>query len=70
MIPMASRKFEVGDRVRVPFGVAETAEVTITRTGVGFGFRRKVRVVKDGVPFEIDEDQIELVERGDATTQP
>lgn len=63
LIHVRSSRFQYGDIVRVPHEPAGTADVRVVRTGLDFAFRRKLRVEKDGVQWEIDEDVAELVTR-------
>lgn len=63
-IPAKSKKFQIGDIVRFPFGEAGgKADGTVVATGVTFAFQRKVRVATVAARFEIDEADVELVSR-------
>jgi hypothetical protein len=64
LIPAKSKRFQIGDIVRFPFGAAGgKAEGTVVATGVTLALQRKVRIKTVAARFEIDEADIELVTR-------
>jgi hypothetical protein len=68
LIPAKSKKFQIGDIVRFPFGEAGgNADGTVVFTGVSFGLQRKVRIATVASRFEIDEADVELVSRPPST---
>jgi hypothetical protein len=64
LFPAKSKKFQIGDIVRFPFGQAGgKADGTVVFTGVTLALQRKVRIETVAARFEIDEANVELVSR-------